>query len=491
MILARCPACSTTFRVQPEQLNARHGRVRCGQCKHAFNALENQVEEEALVDDPHPPEPTSPPIAEQADAPPLFVLQEIPPEAAALSVEGREETATPAEGPSTLSSSSADAEIVPDDLPAEEDVTPPAAGEPADEPAIPDDLDFLTLDDTDAQPIVAATPPLPEAGDERIEPRGEILPEGFDAWSVPDEADAATPGAPAEPMLDEEALDDDAPLTDHAENVGPAAIPPFPFKPDWPDASELDLKNPPDASLIEEGPLDFDSLLHKQVVDDTPGTPVQALDQDLPAAALAEAPQAVVGLPIEPPPAPADASEPTDNEQDETEAFAEEAAEEPAGPSALQQAAWAAGATLLLLTLLAQGVLVFRSDIAAASPQMRLFMESVCAGMGCDLPLPRESASITIESSDIQPDANREAFFTLHATLRNRAEFAQAWPHLEITLTDARDKALVRRVLDPKQWLPADMPPEAFPARKEVAARVRFEAPGVAAAGYRVYAFYP
>ncbi|MBS0347718.1 MAG: zinc-ribbon and DUF3426 domain-containing protein [Proteobacteria bacterium] len=484
MILARCPACSTTFRVQPEQLNARHGRVRCGQCKHAFNALENQVEEEALVDDLLPPDPTSPPIAEQADAP-LFVLQEIPSEAPALSMEDGEDTATPADGPSTLSSSPADTEIIPDDLLAGEDVTP-ADTAPADQPAIPDDLDFLALDDTDAQP------PLPEAGDERIEPSGEILPESFDAWSVPDEAGAA---APAEPMLDEQALDDDAPLEDHDEEAGPSTIPPFPFKPDWPDASELDLKNPPDASLIEESPLDFDSLLHKQVVDDTPGTPVQALDQDLPTAAAADAPQAVVGLPIEAPPAPADTSEPTDNEQDEPEAFAEEAAEEaaeePAGPSALQQAAWAAGATLLVLTLLAQGVLVFRSDIAAASPQMRLFMESVCAGMGCDLPLPRESASITIESSDIQPDANREAFFTLHATLRNRAEFAQAWPHLEITLTDARDKALVRRVLDPKQWLPADMPPDAFPARKEVAARVRFEAPGVAAAGYRVYAFYP
>ena len=28
MILARCPACATTFRVRPEQLRARQGRVR-------------------------------------------------------------------------------------------------------------------------------------------------------------------------------------------------------------------------------------------------------------------------------------------------------------------------------------------------------------------------------------------------------------------------------------------------------------------------------
>ena len=50
MILARCPACATTFRVRPEQLRARQGRVRCGHCQHAFNALETLVDE-GLVDD--------------------------------------------------------------------------------------------------------------------------------------------------------------------------------------------------------------------------------------------------------------------------------------------------------------------------------------------------------------------------------------------------------------------------------------------------------
>ena len=122
---------------------------------------------------------------------------------------------------------------------------------------------------------------------------------------------------------------------------------------------------------------------------------------------------------------------------------------------------------------------------------VRPALESLCAGLGCELPLPRHAADIAIESSDIQPDASREAYFTLHATLRNRAAFQQAWPHVEITLTDARDKALVRRVLAPAQWLPADAPKEAFPTKGEVAIRVAFEAPGVAAAGYRVYAFYP
>lgn len=48
-MLTRCPHCTTTFRVKPEQLKARLGRVRCGQCQTVFNALDSLVEEVPVV----------------------------------------------------------------------------------------------------------------------------------------------------------------------------------------------------------------------------------------------------------------------------------------------------------------------------------------------------------------------------------------------------------------------------------------------------------
>lgn len=41
MLTTQCPNCGTAFRVTPEQLKARAGKVRCGQCNGVFNALEN------------------------------------------------------------------------------------------------------------------------------------------------------------------------------------------------------------------------------------------------------------------------------------------------------------------------------------------------------------------------------------------------------------------------------------------------------------------
>lgn len=41
MLTTQCPSCQTSFRVTSEQLEQRHGMVRCGQCRHLFNGAEH------------------------------------------------------------------------------------------------------------------------------------------------------------------------------------------------------------------------------------------------------------------------------------------------------------------------------------------------------------------------------------------------------------------------------------------------------------------
>jgi predicted Zn finger-like uncharacterized protein len=41
MLLTTCPNCSAQFKVQPEQLNIRQGRVMCGRCRGVFNAFQS------------------------------------------------------------------------------------------------------------------------------------------------------------------------------------------------------------------------------------------------------------------------------------------------------------------------------------------------------------------------------------------------------------------------------------------------------------------
>jgi predicted Zn finger-like uncharacterized protein len=46
-LTTRCPSCGTAFRVQPTQLSARGGKVRCGRCSHVFDGVNSLVAEAA------------------------------------------------------------------------------------------------------------------------------------------------------------------------------------------------------------------------------------------------------------------------------------------------------------------------------------------------------------------------------------------------------------------------------------------------------------
>jgi hypothetical protein len=111
--------------------------------------------------------------------------------------------------------------------------------------------------------------------------------------------------------------------------------------------------------------------------------------------------------------------------------------------------------------------------------------------VGCELPYPTRSEHISVEATDLNPDTSQAGRYVLVVTLRNRARFDQAWPSLELTLTDRFDRAIIRRVLAPREWVPvayAQLP--ALGALGEVTAQIGLETE-LPAAGYRLYAFYP
>lgn len=46
ILTTRCPNCGTAFRVQPVQLSARGGKVRCGKCTHVFDGVAALIAED-------------------------------------------------------------------------------------------------------------------------------------------------------------------------------------------------------------------------------------------------------------------------------------------------------------------------------------------------------------------------------------------------------------------------------------------------------------
>lgn len=344
-MLTRCPACDTTFRVTPEQLKARQGRVRCGACEHAFDAFDTLLDDVIIA---------APPAALPVEAP-------SPPEV--------EPTL---EAPAAEPAAATDATTT-DDLAAPTDSVDDSAPDAA-PPAAFAELEVAAVSEPEPAPASAAWPAAPD-----LPP----APEHQDAVVAP----AAESGATEE-----------SGTTEIPETVAVAAAP---------------------------EPSAFSSW-----------------------------------EPLPPPPA--------------------------------RRWPWLLGGLLALCALGLQLLYQYRIEAAVLLPEARPLLQSACDALGCSVGLPHKIDLVGIEASDLHPDPERKGQLALTATLKNRAPFAQEYPHLELTLTDTADKAIARKVLAPAHYLPPGAKVSAgMTANGDLALSVGIDASTLTASGYRLYVFYP
>lgn len=320
-MLTRCPDCATTFRITPEQLKARQGKVRCGECQHVFNALDSLVEEPLVV------------------------------------------------------------------VPAATTDTSPAAEEP----------------------VPAPDSPAPESLPDRPDPITEHEP------------------PPTEPLEKPLSASPAATLTQEVEEVPSEVIP-----------TEI-LAAPEDE--------------------------MPAPDSEIPAPAVTVSADIQADMP------PWIALSP---------------------PKPRRRWPWVLGLTLALLALAAQILLYFRVELAVLQPGLKPLLQAACAPLGCDVPRPRRADLLGIETSDLHPDPRHKGRLQLVMSLRNRAPFNQELPHLEVTLTDTADTALLVRSLPPPDYLPPGTDPtQGFAANSELALNLTLDVGDLPAAGYRLYLYFP
>ncbi|WP_199227469.1 DUF3426 domain-containing protein [Limnohabitans sp. T6-5] len=139
----------------------------------------------------------------------------------------------------------------------------------------------------------------------------------------------------------------------------------------------------------------------------------------------------------------------------------------------------------LILTLLSQGLWLQRDVLASEFSFSAPAFQAVCQITGCESAVLRNPDSMVIDSSSF---VRRQDGFVLHWTVRNSSAQTLGMTALELTLKDAQDKDLVRRVL-----LPHDMgAPSTLAGGQtwsgELMLRIGADLPVV---GYRVLSFYP
>ncbi|MDP3088497.1 MAG: DUF3426 domain-containing protein [Methylotenera sp.] len=155
--------------------------------------------------------------------------------------------------------------------------------------------------------------------------------------------------------------------------------------------------------------------------------------------------------------------------------------------------AWLMGlfALTLLLAAIAQSIYFFRTELAVYYPKTKNSLVQACEKIGCTIDLPKKIDLIVIDDSDMQEDANYVGLIHLSSTLINQANFNQAYPNIELTLTDIDDIPKLRRKFKPNEYLPSTVDiAKGLTPGEEVKVKLAITAQGTAVAGYRVFVSY-
>jgi hypothetical protein len=152
---------------------------------------------------------------------------------------------------------------------------------------------------------------------------------------------------------------------------------------------------------------------------------------------------------------------------------------------------WLAGSLLLCAVLLGQAVYYFRVELAATQPGLKPLLVSYCRLLQCTVPLPRKAELMSIESSELEADPAHANLISVNTLLRNHALYSQAYPDIELTLTDAQDKPLARRTLHPADYLHSggdEM--QGMAGNRELSVKLNLEIADLKPSGYRLFLFY-
>ena len=152
---------------------------------------------------------------------------------------------------------------------------------------------------------------------------------------------------------------------------------------------------------------------------------------------------------------------------------------------------WLIFAIILFIIAIAQSVYFLRNELAIYYPAAKPYLVKACEKIACSIELPKKIEFIIIDDSDIQEDAEHAGLMRLTSTLINQAGFSQAYPNLELTLTDVEDKPKLRRIFKPQEYLPEHIDiARGLAPGEEIKIKIAMTTQGETVAGYRVFVTY-
>ncbi|MDC8013404.1 zinc-ribbon and DUF3426 domain-containing protein [Tahibacter soli] len=113
---------------------------------------------------------------------------------------------------------------------------------------------------------------------------------------------------------------------------------------------------------------------------------------------------------------------------------------------------WVVGVAVLFVSLGAQ-ISYAERDRLLNTDSIRPWLDRGCEQLHCTLPLRHDASRLELLSRDIRPHPSVPGALIVSATLQNGADFAQAYPVVEITLSDLDENRVAMRRFQPREYL--------------------------------------
>jgi predicted Zn finger-like uncharacterized protein len=147
---------------------------------------------------------------------------------------------------------------------------------------------------------------------------------------------------------------------------------------------------------------------------------------------------------------------------------------------------------VLILSFIAQLGYQQRTKISMEFPWMRPKLVQACQALGCSMPLPENAEMLRSEWSELSYVPEFPNIIQLNATLRNLAQYEQALPMLEVTLTDDQERIVLKKVFKPAEYLSQhDKKRLKFDAQDDLRAFLQIDLGELHSTAYSIYWFYP
>lgn len=225
---------------------------------------------------------------------------------------------------------------------------------------------------------------------------------------------------------------------------------------DVPEDSALPLHDDPGDDRAIDAPLQGDTYADVSVEaaprDEAPAAHVEDADRD-PApgaddAAVPAAPEVLAAFAAAAAAGPVDAAPASPRPGSGAPSFLRG----PAG-TRLHAPRWQWGVAAGLGALLLLQIAVADRARLAADAGSRPWIAALCGVLRCSLPAWREPAAFSMISRDVRPVPGQAGALQVQASIRNDARWAQAWPSLRLSLSDADGRVIGTGVFAPADYL--------------------------------------